>query len=267
MYQFPECCYVLCYEGEGDGGQDPSGDTGGDPGADDGNTPKMLTQDQVNKIVAEEKRKHQSKFEKLEANLNALNENHNMTEQEKEKLAKEAEDLRKQLRTKETQAEVDRKAAEAKYKNELEEYKSKAERWEGMFKQSTMQRELLDAAASADAYEPSQIVSLLQPYTELKEGEDGKFKVMINFQDVDEKTGEPIETLRTPQEAVNRMKELKRSKNLFNSGVVSGIGGDNVSGQTGDIDVSQLTAEQYRKIRAENPERLGLPARRGRSAR
>lgn len=261
MKLYPECRFVLCYEGEGEG-EDPSSnnnDGGGDGG--DGDS-RVFTQEQVNKILAEDKRKHQSKFEKLEQNLNALNESQNLTEQEKEKIAREAEDLRKELRTKETQAEVERKKAEAKYKNELEEYKSKAEKWEGMFRQSTVQRNLQDAAVQGDAYEPEQIMTILQPFTELKEDDGGRFKVMVNFQDVDEKTGDPIETLRTPLDAVNRMKELKKYKNLFNSGVVSGIGGDNITGKEGDIDVSQLTQEQYRKIRAENPERLGLPPNR-----
>jgi hypothetical protein len=262
MSIYPKCRFVLCYEGEGEG-EGSTGDEGnaggGEPGA---FTPEQ--QERVNKILAKEKREHQAKFEKLEASLSAIAEGKDLTEQEKMKLAKEAEDLRKQLRTKETQAEVDRKAAEARYKNELEATKAAAEKWEGMFKKSTVQRELLDAAVAGEAYEPSQIVDLLLPHTELKEGEDGRFKVQINFQDVDEKSGESIETLRTPAEAVNRMKELKRSKNLFTSGVVGGIGGDNVAGKTGDIDVSQLTPEQYRKIRRENPERLGLPATRRR---
>ena len=269
MKLYPECRFVLCYEGEGEGEGQGQGteNNAGDGGNAGGGEPGAFTpeqQERVNKILAKEKREHQAKFEKLEASLTQLAEDKNLTEQDKERLMKDAEDLRKQLRTRETQAEVDRKNTEAKYKNELEETKAAAEKWEKMFKQSTVQRELLDAAAQGEAYEPSQIVQLLLPQTELKE-EDGRFKVMVNFQDVDEKTGDPIETLRTPTEAVNRMKELKRSKNLFTSGVVSGIGGDNVAGQTGEIDVSNLTQEQYRKIRAENPERLGLPSRRRRS--
>lgn len=258
MKLYPECRFVLCYEGDGgEGGDGDTGDGGNAGGGDPGSfTPEQ--QERVNKILAKEKREHQAKFEKLEASLTQLADDKNLSEQDKERLAKDAEDLRKQLRTRETQAEVDRKNTEAKYKNELEETKAAAEKWENMFKQSTVQRELLDAAAKGDAYEPSQIVQLLQPQTELKE-EEGRFKVMVNFQDIDEKTGDPIETLRTPTEAVARMKELKRSKNLFVSGVVSGIGGDNVAGQSGELDVANLTPEQYRKIRAEHPERLGLP--------
>ena len=259
MKLYPECRFVLCYEGEGEGeGDTGTGDTGGDPLA---FTPEQ--QERVNKILADDKRKHQAKFEKLEQNLLAIQEDKSLTDQEKERLTGEIDDLKKSLRTKETQAEVDRKRVEAQYTTELEATKAAAEKWESMFKRSTVERELLDAASQGDAYEASQIVTILQPNTELKEVE-GKFKVMINFQDIDEKTGDPIETLRTPADAVKRMKELKKFKNLFNSGVVGGIGGDNVAGKEGDLDVSQLTPEQYRKLRRENPERLGLPSSRRR---
>ena len=51
--------------------------------------------------------------------------------------------------------------------------------------------------------------------------------------------------------------------NLFRSGVVSGIGsrsatGGLMPGQGGQIDVRKLTPQQYREIRAKNPELLGL---------
>jgi len=262
MNWYPKRRFVLCYE---------DGDTGNkaDPPVNDpekGKAGTTFSQEQVNKFVAEEKRSWQTKYEKLEASLNALNEDRSLTEQEKEKLAKDVEDLRKSLRTKETQAEVDRKKAEEKYKSELEASKAAAKKWENMFRKSTVERSLLDAAVAGDAYEPSQIVTILQPWTEMKE-ENGQHKVMIDFPDVDEKTGEPIETLRTPADAVKRMTELKKYQNLFNSGVVSGIGGSNAGGTEGDIDVASLTPEQYRKIRREHPERLGLPANRRRASK
>jgi len=265
LFKYPKSRFVLCYEGEGagDGGAGDGGDKGAGAGDGGPGANNVFTQEQVNKFVAEEKRSWQSKYEKLETSLKSLNENNSLSEQEKEKLNSEIEDLRKSLRTKETNAEAERKRQAEQYKNELKQQQENAARWEKMFKQSTVDRNLLDAAVSGDAYEPSQIVTILKPWTQLKE-EEGKFKTMISFQDVDEKTGEPIETLRTPQEAVNRMKELKKFQNLFNSGVVPGIGGTNSGISEGDIDVSSLTPEQYRKIRAENPERLGLPARRRR---
>jgi len=89
---------------------------------------------------------------------------------------------------------------------------------------------------------------------------------MIDFPDIDEKTGEEIKTLRTPMDAVKRMKEIPKIwGNLFKSNVVSGVGaGQGVAPGTGEIDPTTLTSEQYMKLRRENPEKLGLPSRRRR---
>jgi hypothetical protein len=58
------------------------------------------------------------------------------------------------------------------------------------------------------------------------------------------------------------MKELRQLYgNLFKSNVVSGVGSgsaDSVPNRNQPLDVSSLTPEQYRKIRTENPELLGL---------
>jgi hypothetical protein len=62
------------------------------------------------------------------------------------------------------------------------------------------------------------------------------------------------------------MTELKRSKNLFNKNVVSGVGGNSAiggltPGSNGKIDPRTVTPEQYMKIRKEKPELLGLKPR------
>jgi hypothetical protein len=84
--------------------------------------------------------------------------------------------------------------------------------------------------------------------------------------DVDPKTGEPVQMVRTPEEAVKRMKELPDTfGNLFKSGVVSGIGAGMATGGTpggGRVDVRKLTPQQYRELREKNPEALGLRPKR-----
>jgi hypothetical protein len=131
---------------------------------------------------------------------------------------------------------------------------------------------LQTAAINGDAFNSGQIVGLLRPITELrpewdKDGkETGRLVPMIDFPDVDEKTGENIKTLRTPQDAVKRMKELPQNYgNLFKSNVVSGVGAGTAAGTgvpaSGTVDARKLTPEQYRKIREENPELLGLKRR------
>jgi hypothetical protein len=260
---------ILCFDGE-DG--DPAAAAAAKAAADaaaaaaTGNSgdDKTFTQADLNKILAEDKRKHQEKMRKLEANLASLSEDRSLSEQQRESLSTELEDLRKSLRTKDQQAEYERKQAAEQHTIDLQAATDRADKWEAMYRQSAVDRALMDAAGDADAYRPSQIVNLLKPHTELKEI-DGSLQPMINYPDIDEKTGEDIVTLRTPADAVKRMKEQPAIHgNLFNSGVVSGVGSGSGGGapKPGEVDVANLTQEQYRKIRRENPEALGLPPNR-----
>ena len=96
---------------------------------------------------------------------------------------------------------------------------------------------------------------------------NGQFKVMVEFPDKDATTGQEIMTTKTPSEAVKRMTEIAEYQNLFRKNVVSGVGGNSAiggltTGSNGRIDPRNLTPDQYQKVRAENPELLGLRRRR-----
>lgn len=184
-------------------------------------------------------------------------------------MQQELEDLQKAFRTKEQQAEYERKKQAEKYKTELQQASESAVKWESMYKTSIMERSLQDAAISADAFNPSQIVSLLKPMTKMVEETDdegipiGKLTPKVDFQDIDEKTGERVTTLRTPEDAVKRMRELPNLYgNLFKSNVVSGIGSGSATGGASsgkyNVDLTKLTPEQYRRLRQEDPRLLGL---------
>ena len=235
---------------------------------------KAFNQEDVNKFLADDRRKHQEKYKKLETSYQDMLADKNLAAEQREKLETDLQDLQKTFRGKEAQAEYERKQAQERFKQEVTGYKESAIKWERMYKDSVVQRSLQDAAIAAEAFNPTQIVGLLRPMTEMRaatdeEGNelDDQMVPKVDFPDVDEKTGERIVTLRTPQEAVQRMKELPQHYgNLFRANVVSGIGsgaatGGVTSGEGGRIDVTKLTAEQYRKMRKENPDALGLRRR------
>jgi hypothetical protein len=258
--KFNDSVYVLCYEGEGEGGvaappKEPPKPEGGQPGTND----RRFTQEEVNKILAEDKRKHQEKYQQLEGSYQELLQNQNLTTEQRDDLKSKLEEVQKSLRTKEQQAEYERKQAEEKYKNELESQKTRADHWENLFKQKEIERSLQDAASFGDAYNSRQIVGLLKPFTTLKEDEGGTLTPMVDFPDIDEKTGEEITTLRTPTDAVKRMRELPKIwGNLFKSNVVSGVGSGQAStGDPDSFDYSNMSAEEYRKHRAAIKARLG----------
>lgn len=234
---------------------------------------KAFSQDDVNRFLADDRRKHQERYTKLEDSYKQILADKNLQKENRARLEGELRELQKAFRTKEQQAEYERKQEQARFKDELSSAQNSAQRWEALYKTSVIDRSLLDAAVTAEAFNPSQIVGLLRPMTKMSEKTDdqgnptGEFVPLIDFQDVDETSGEQITTLRTPEEAVQRMKELPEMfGNLFRANVVSGIGSGHATGgvQSGDggrIDPTKLSPEQYRKLRRENPEALGLKRR------
>jgi len=292
---------VACFDGDGDGGDDSGGDGAGDgqaggnaggaagsagspvsgnasgnagatgnAGGQQGGKQNTFTQDDVNRFLAEDKRKHQTALSQMEAKLHEALADKSMTEATRKALEENLAAVQGQMRTKEQQLAHEKKQLEAAHHGELTELKKKLVFWEGLYRESTIDRALQDAAVKNDAFNPSQVVILLRSNTKLLEEVDetsgtttGRYRPVVEMEGNDPKTGDPVKLSCTPEEAVKRMKELPDVYgNLFKSGVVSGIGAGTATGGTpgkgGKIDVSKLTPAQYRKIRSENPELLGL---------
>jgi hypothetical protein len=266
---------LACYDNE-PAGDPPAGDPpAGDPPA---GGDKTFTQEQVNKFLAEDRRKtsaaHKAALEKTETTYKELlTNNQNLSAKERQALEENLAIVQGQLRTKEQQAAFEKKQLEETFQQKLTEKEKAAAEWESRYRDSTISRSLQDAAVTNDAFSPDQIVTILRPMTKLIEVVDegtkkptGFYRPVIEFPDKDPNTGETVTTTRTPEEAVKRMKELpEKYGNLFKSNVVSGIGSNSTAGlpagSGGKIDVRKLTPAQYREIRAKNPELLGLRGR------
>lgn len=217
-------------------------------------------QAQVNKILAEDKRKHQAQFQKLETQLKDTLTNAKLTSEERSKLEESLEDLRKQSRTKEENAKIEKKQLEDRYTGELVQAKTEVDLWRNKYTESKITRALQDAAIAGDAFNPNTVSTVLR--TMVKMVDDNP---MIDFVDVSEDTKETIVKQMTPNEAISRMKQLPEMfGNLFKSGVVGGVGAASATGglppgSNGRIDPKKITSmEQYLKIRKENPGALGL---------
>lgn len=247
---------------------DPNTPVGGDPNA-------RFDQEQVNKIVqdrlAKERKKQQEQFKQLERSYQDVLATQTLDQEQREALEQQLEDLRRQHRTKEEQAKHEKKQLQEQYQQELKDWQDRAVKWENEYKSFVVEKSLMDAAVSHDAFLPQQIQDVLIKHTKLVEATDesgqatGKLVPMVDLPDVDADTGKPIITQRTPQEAVERLKELQ--PNLFKSNVVSGVGGNSSTGGVqpgadGNIDMKQLTPEQFMKLYKEDPSKLGLKGRR-----
>ena len=232
---------------------------------------KTFTQDDLNRILAEDRRKHQTQLKEQAEKLEAVLKNSQLTEQDRKVLQENLEAVKGQLRSAEAAAAKEKQELETAFQSKLVDAEKKSQIWEGLYRESMIQRSLQDAAVKGDAWQPGQIVTLLKPLTKLVACVDpttnrpnGQYEVQIEMLDTDPKTGQQVMMNRTPEAAVARMKELPETYgNLFKSGVVSGSGSSSATGglmpgQGGKIDVRKLTPAQYREIRAKNPELLGL---------
>jgi hypothetical protein len=222
-------------------------------------------QKEFNEALAKDRRKHQAALQTAERQMQDLLTSKSLSEQERTKAEEALATVQMQLRTKDQQAAHEKKQLEEQYGKTLKEVADKAALWENKYKDSTVTRSLQDAAVTGDAYNPAQLVTILKPMTKLTE-QNGDLRAMVEFPDTDAATGEPVMTLRTPEDAVKRMKELPEIYgNLFKSNVVSGIGSNSAtggltSGKDGKIDLKKVASDPalYRKLRKENPELLGL---------
>ncbi len=278
-----------CFEGEGasDGGAAGAGagagtgaggdaGAGGGAGAGDGTGAgaggqRTFTQEEVNRIVAADRRKLEDTLKKTEKQYKDLLASQGLTEQERKALQANLEVLQGQLRSKEEQLLMEKKQVEESYAAKLQELEKKAAFYETLYRDSSIERALTDAAVKHDAFSPSQIVTQLRGQTKMIEETDpktgklmGKFRPMVEMQAVNPTTGEVETKAYTPDEAVKKMKDTPEQwGNLFRPNVVSGIGagtatGGVTPGLSGKVDVRKLTAAQYREIRATHPEWLGL---------
>ena len=225
-----------------------------------------FSQDDLNKFLAEDRRKHQGQIRTIQQTLEETLTSKNLTAQEREQLATRVSELENQGRTKEQQAQHERKQLEEKLNSQLNEEKKGRVSAEAKYREAVVSQQLGNAAAKADAWRQDQLATILRQMSRTEQAKDesgkytGEFKVVIDLPDVND-AGESVTTVHTPDSAVKRMKELPNSYgNLFKSGVVSGIGSGSGAGvvTNGKLDVRKLTPQQYQEIRAKNPELLGL---------
>ncbi len=257
--------------GSGDAG---SGDAGsGDAGSGDG---KTFDTNAVNKIVEERLARDRKsrevatreEYRTLETSYNELLEHKSLSDGDRTKAEERLLSVQNQLRTKEERAKHEKDQLVVDYETQLKTEREARQVWEDRFRVSSIDRSLQDAAVSHDAYTIDHIVQLLRPMTKLTPildesgDETGRFNPVVDFPDHDDK-GDEVTFSGTPNEIVKRMKEITQHANLFRSNVVSGLGANNAtggaaSGPGGSVDVTKLTPGQYRKIRKEHPERVGM---------
>lgn len=238
----------------GSGDDTVSGGSGGD----------TFTQDQVNKFLAEDRRKAQAKYSQLEESYKQLLENKNLTEQQRTELETNLEQLRGQFRTKEQQADHERKKLVETHQTEVKTLTEERDRWQKDYTNMVISHSIVSEASAAEAYSAEQIEAILRPQTRLAEelnddGEKtGKLVPKVKMMGKD-KDGKDVELDLSVSDAVKLMRETpEKYGNLFKSSATGGLGLNSTGKPGHPIDLSKLSPEEYRKLRKENPKAVGL---------
>ena len=225
--------FLLAYEGEDDAARVAA--EAARVAAEAATKGKTFTQDELNKIVGEERRKQKTANDKLATELEALKNKASLSAQEREELELRVESLRSEHMTKEELAKQEKDKLDKKYKGELDTKTKEAETWRAKYTQSTINRSITDAAIATEAFSPKQIVAQLAANARLVEELDennkptGDFVAKVRITDKG-KDGKDV-TLDLPVlEAVKRMSEQDDFANLFKGKGTGGTGSQNRGG-------------------------------------
>ena len=229
----------------------------GTPPADPAPKGKTYTQEDMTKLLNEERRKGNEAARAAMSELEALKPKLNMTKQERDEMDVRIKELNTRLMTNEEIAAQEQAKLRKAHEDTVAELTSKADQWQNRFTDAAIERSITDAAVVHDAYNPKQVVSLLRSNTRLVpklDGEGhatGQFQPMVQLE-VSGSDGETKTLELSPSEAVKRMREMDGSLNLFKGTGVGGLGAGN-QGPTGKRDIREIAKnpEEYRKLRAE----------------
>lgn len=222
--------------------------------------PTTFTQDQVNKLLATDRRKHQDQIKQTVTQLEELKKTSQMTEQQKAELEQRIEALNSSLMTTEERAKADLSKKDKELKTLAETLTSERELWKNNYASEVITNQILKSSAAHKVVSAEQMLDLLRPKTRLVEvlDADGKtvkgYEAKAKIKLLNEK-GEEVELDLPIEDVLKRMKELpERFGNLFESGLNSGLGGKGSAGAGGTggniTDIAKRGPEAYRANRA-----------------
>ena len=261
MFSFLKTTSLICFEGEDEAAK-AAAEATAKATEDAKKKEEVFTQEQVNTMMADEKRKNQNKQRELVTELESLKKNTALTTEERDSLQSRIEELQNQFLTSEEKARQDVEKKKKEFQVNVETLTSERDTWRKKHSQLLIDTEITRSAADGKALHVEQISAILNPKTKLSEKLDdegrptGEFEPRVKFADKD-KDDKPIILDLTVNEAVKRMKELPQYGNLFEGDKKGGLGGtgSSISGKKVDlVKIAKSDPVAYRKLRKERPE-------------
>lgn len=241
--------------GSGAGG---AGGTAAGSGGAGGAAGKTFSQDDVNRMMAEERRKHEDKTKTAITQLEEMKKAAGLSDKARTTLETQIEEYKNSLLTKEEQTKKELEKKDKEFKTALETTSKERDFWNTQYANETAKNQILQSAGVHGAISAEQLTELVMPKTRLVEILDaegkatGKFQPRVKFPTTNDKK-EAIELDLTVEETIKRMKdEPERFGNLFKSTIQGGLGAGGSSGG-GSLNGTQPPSDpaQYRLWRAQ----------------
>ena len=242
-------------EGGNPQGGSGTGTEGGGAGSGDPPANKTFTQEELENVVNQERKKFEDTTRKTITELENLKKLSGTSEAAKTALEQRITELNETLMTKEELARKEKERITNEFQSKLRKTEEEKQSWEKRYKDSTAKREILDSAVKHQAFDPEQIEAFLTPKARVVEviGEDGnptgEYTTKVKITTIG-KEGKPVTLDVSVEEAVKNMRETPdRFGNLFKDLSSGGTGGNGGNGPKGPLDVAKMTPEQYRAQR------------------
>jgi hypothetical protein len=240
--------WKLCYEGEGDPG------SGGNP---DPTKEKKFTQDEVNSLLAKDKRKLKEDNEKLTLSLKEMQEKFAGNQDVVNDLQGKIDEIENKSKSEVTLIKEENDKLKKAHQKEKEDLLKERDGYHKLFTDHKIETEIMAAAINGEAFSPMQVHTLLANKAKLNKKEDGSFAVEIEFNEI--KDGQTQKLILSPTETIKRMKETPDIfGNLFKSGVKGGVGGGNST--DGKVNLNTVVSDpaKYRENRKQIRDTVGV---------
>lgn len=230
----------ICGDNDGGTGGDNGGGTGGDNGGGNPPAPKTFTQDDVNAILAKERRETQKKIDELRKVAMS---------NDSAQLKQQLDEVQKSYRTKEEQHAYEKKLLEEQSQQKLEALTNENKTLKERYQSTVVDYTLTEAISSADAFNPVILRDFLKNKTEVKQTENGNLDLVVKLAVPTDK-GEVTLELK-PKEAIKKMQEMNQVYGMFFKSNIK-TGNAPSSGGPAKFDPKSVTSiKDYDKLKAE----------------
>ncbi len=222
--------------------------------------PPTFTQEQVNAMLAENKKALQKQNAELVTQLETLKTSKGLSEQEKADLQARIDQLSTEHMTEQQKLQAQVATLEKTGKAALESATGESKKWQGEYQKLLVTNGIAQGAVKHSAARASQLEAMLLPRAKVVEMLDeagnptGVYEARLPITVMDAKTKKPVLVELPIVEAIGKMREDPENANLFLTDGKPGLGGTNLGGGGGGKGGgfrSDMTPAEYRKFRKE----------------